>query len=141
MRRRKFIMGLAGTVTIWPLASRAQPPTGPVIGYLNMASPDLYAAMTLAFRDGLKEIGYTEGQNVAVEYRWADTHVDRLPALADELVRRQVAARGCQQNGGVPKPPLINRQQCRRWAQEHQIDRQGLFPEAANKTAACRSHR
>jgi putative ABC transport system substrate-binding protein len=92
MRRRKFIMGLVGTVTIWPLASRAQPPAGPVIGYLNMASPDLYAAMTSAFRDGLKEVGYTEGQNVAVEYRWADTHVDRLPALADELVRRQVAA-------------------------------------------------
>jgi putative tryptophan/tyrosine transport system substrate-binding protein len=91
VQRREFI-ALAGTMTVWPLASRAQPPTGPVIGYLNSASPELYAAMTLALRNGLKEVGYTEGQNVAVEYRWADTHVDRLPALADELVRRQVAA-------------------------------------------------
>jgi putative ABC transport system substrate-binding protein len=91
VRRRDFI-ALVGAATVCPLPGRAQPPTKPVIGYLNAASPEPYAAMILAFRDGLKEVGYTEGQNVAVEYRWADLHADRLPALADELARRQVAA-------------------------------------------------
>lgn len=90
MRRRDFV-ALAGAATVFPLPGRAQPLTKPVIGYLNMASPGPYAAMILAFKDGLKKIGYTEGQNVAVEYRWADLHFDRLSALADELVRRQVA--------------------------------------------------
>jgi putative ABC transport system substrate-binding protein len=68
VRRRDFIT-LIGAATVCPLPSRAQPPTKPIIGYLNAASSEPYAAMILAFRDGLKEVGYTEGQNVAIEYR------------------------------------------------------------------------
>jgi putative tryptophan/tyrosine transport system substrate-binding protein len=90
MRRRKFIGLLGGTAVSWPLAVRAQKPTMPVIGFLGSASPDLWAARLLAFHQGLSKIGYLEGRDVTVEYRWAEGQNIRLPALAAELVSRQV---------------------------------------------------
>ena len=92
MRRRKFIALFGGAAaSTWPLAARAQQRTVPVIGVLDPRSLGAIEGPLRAFRQGLKDTGYVEGENVAIEYRWAENQIDRLPALAAELVRRKVA--------------------------------------------------
>ena len=90
MRRREFITLVGGVAVTWPHAAHTQQPAMPVIGLLINASPEPYAPMMAAFRQGLGETGYVEGKNVAIEYRWAGNQIDRLPALATDLVRQQV---------------------------------------------------
>ena len=92
MRRREFITLLGGAVATWPLAVRAQQRETAAIGFLSSRSPAESASVVAAFRQGLNETGYVEGQNLAIEFRWADGQYDRMPALAVELVGRQVAA-------------------------------------------------
>src|SRR5215472_866564 len=90
MRRRGFI-ALIGVAAAWPLAARAQQPAMPTVGFLGLGSPRPMERMVAAFRQGLAKAGYVEGQNVAIEFRWAGSQSARLPALAAELVHRQVA--------------------------------------------------
>src|SRR5262245_44862531 len=91
LKRREFIALLSSAAAAWPLVTHAQPPTTPVIGFLHHTSPDLAASLGTAFARGLMEGGFIEGQNVRIEYRWAENRFERLPELAADLVRREGA--------------------------------------------------
>jgi putative tryptophan/tyrosine transport system substrate-binding protein len=92
IERRKFLATLGGAAATWPLAARGQQPARPTIGFLHQASRENYGPFVAAFRKGLAEFGYVEGHSIAIEYRWAEGHYDRLPGMAADLVRKPVAA-------------------------------------------------
>jgi hypothetical protein len=114
VKRRAFITLLGGAAAAWPLATRAQQQAIPIVGFLGSTPAGPYAAIVAAVRQGLKETGFVEGQNLAIEYRWADNQLDRLPALAADLVSRKIAV--IVTSGSVP--PALAATHLRRWHNE-----------------------
>ena len=111
MKRREFITLLGGAAATWPIVARAQQSTAPVIGFLSSRSPQESAHLVTAFRQGLRDSGYTDGENVQIEYRWAENQTDRLPALAAELVGRPasvIAATGGMVSAQVAKAATLS---------------------------------
>jgi putative ABC transport system substrate-binding protein len=106
--RRELLAALGGAAAIWPLAVRAQQPAMPVIGFLNSGSPNTFAHLTNAFRQGLKEVGYIEGQNVAIEYRWAESRYDQLPDRNPAAQQRVLCILSTAGTGGA-KPRSLAR--------------------------------
>src|SRR5215470_12318835 len=104
MRRREFITLLGGAAVGWPLVVPAQQPSMPMVGFMSTLSPESISGPVAGFHQGLRETGYREGQNVTIEYRWAQGHYDRLPELAADLVRRRVAV--LVASGGDPSPQI-----------------------------------
>ena len=120
IKRRKFLATLGGAAA-WPLVARAQQSAMPVIGYLHSASPEPYSSMMAAFRHGLAEAGYVDGQNVTIDYRWAEGQFDHLPALAAELVAHRPAVLVPLEGMFRLSPPKPRRQPFRSYSRSARI--------------------
>jgi len=118
-KRRQVLTLLGGAAATWPMAAQAQQPAMPVIGFLDPRSPDALGDRLRAFRQGLKDAGFVEAENVAVEYRWAENRLDRLPALGADLVRRRVDV--------IVAPGGARGSICRQSDNEHDIDHLHCF--------------
>src|SRR5207247_9406666 len=103
IERRKFLATLGGAAVAWPLAARAQQPAMPVVGYLHIGSSAESRDRIAAFHRGLNELGFVEGRDVAIEYRWADAQYDRLPEMAADLIRRSLAVIAAPRGAGTPR--------------------------------------